>query len=90
MPIFVGRTVIPEPFNVKYWAIGNEEEASDYVGLHQDPKKYVETAWQIVKLMKLTDPSIKIVLCGGSDAWNKNCARRNEQSVRLFFNAHLY
>ncbi|HZL09745.1 MAG TPA: alpha-L-arabinofuranosidase C-terminal domain-containing protein [Prolixibacteraceae bacterium] len=61
----------PEPFNVKYWAIGNEEEAKDDAGIHQDPKKYVETAWQFVKLMKLHDPSIKIVLCGGSDAWNK-------------------
>lgn len=61
----------PEPFNVKYWAIGNEEEANDDAGIHQDPEKYVETAWQIVKLMKLHDPTIKIVLCGGSDHWNK-------------------
>ena len=61
----------PEPFNVKYWAIGNEEEADLDAGIHQDPNEYVKTAWHIVKLMKLHDPSIKIVLCGGSYEWNK-------------------
>ncbi len=79
----------PEPFNVKYWAIGNEEEANDDVGLHQDPRKYVETAWQIVKLMKLTDPTIKIVLCGGSDAWNK-IVLDEMNKVCDYFSMHIY
>ena len=29
----------PEPFNVKYWALGNEEGADADAGRHQDPKK---------------------------------------------------
>ncbi|MGQ8337783.1 alpha-L-arabinofuranosidase C-terminal domain-containing protein [Sunxiuqinia sp. A32] len=79
----------PEPFNVKYWAIGNEEEANDDAGIHQDPEKYVETAWQIVKLMKLHDPTIKIVLCGGSDYWNKTILDKMN-GVCDYLSMHIY
>jgi alpha-N-arabinofuranosidase len=79
----------PEPFNVKYWAIGNEEEANEDLGIHQDPRKYVETAWQFVKLMKLYDPNIKIVLCGSSDEWNK-IILDDMNSVCDYLSIHLY
>jgi alpha-N-arabinofuranosidase len=61
----------PEPFNVKYWALGNEEAAYDDPGRLQNPEKYVEEAWQFAKLMRLQDPSIKLVLCGTDLKWNK-------------------
>ena len=63
----------PEPFNVKYWALGNEEKAEPDAGRHQDPHKYVEDVWHFIKLMKLTDPSIKLIANGegGSEEWNK-------------------
>ena len=63
----------PEPFNVKYWALGNEEGAEPDAGRHQNPAKYVEDVWHFIKLMKLTDPSIKLIANGegGSMAWNK-------------------
>ena len=63
----------PKPFNVKYWALGNEEGADADAGKHQDPKKYVEDVWHFVKLMKLTDPSIKLIANGegGNMHWNK-------------------
>lgn len=62
-----------EPFNVKYWALGNEEGAEPDAGRHQKPRKYVEDVWLFVKLMKLTDPSIKLIANGegGSVEWNK-------------------
>ncbi|MDR2953538.1 MAG: hypothetical protein LBV43_00465 [Prevotella sp.] len=63
----------PEPFNVKYWALGNEEAAEPDAGRHQDPHKYVEDVWHFIKLMKLTDPSIKLIANGESQhtEWNK-------------------
>lgn len=63
----------PEPFGVKYWALGNEEGAEPDAGRHQDPGKYVEDVWHFIKLMKLTDPSIKLIANGegGNMHWNK-------------------
>lgn len=63
----------PEPFNVKYWALGNEEGAEPDAGRHQNPEKYVEDVWHFIKLMKLTDPTIKLIANGegGSVKWNK-------------------
>lgn len=61
-----------EPFNVKYWALGNEEAAEPDAGRHQDPHKYVEDVWHFIKLMKLTDPSIKLIANGESGNWEWN------------------
>ena len=63
----------PEPFGVKYWALGNEEAAEPDAGRHQDPNKYVTDMWHFIKLMKLTDPSIKLIADGerGIPEWNK-------------------
>ncbi len=63
----------PEPFNVKYWALGNEEAAEPDAGRHQDPHKYVEDVWHFIKLMKLTDPKIKLIANGetSNSEWNK-------------------
>lgn len=62
-----------EPFKVKYWALGNEEGAEPDAGRHQDPHKYVEDVWHFIKLMKLTDPTIKLIANGesGNNEWNK-------------------
>lgn len=59
-----------EPFNVKYWGIGNEEYAVPDAGKHQDADRYTDDSWQFVKLMKLQDPSIKITLVGNPEDLN--------------------
>lgn len=63
----------PEPFNVKYWALGNEEAAEPDAGRHQDPNFYVKDVWQYIKLMKLTDPTIELIANGerGIPEWNR-------------------
>lgn len=63
----------PEPFNVKYWCIGNESYAEADLGPHHDIDRYVTDAWEFTKHMKLMDPSIKLVFVGAvySDKWNK-------------------
>ncbi|MGQ8334979.1 alpha-N-arabinofuranosidase [Sunxiuqinia sp. A32] len=61
-----------QPFNVKFWGIGNEESADPDCGRHQDPEFYVKDTWQFVKLMKLTAPDIKLVMVGDYDMhWDK-------------------
>ena len=49
----------PEPFGVKYWGIGNE-----CYWLHDDPADYATLLRHYVKVMKLVDPTIKIVAAG--------------------------
>ena len=62
-----------QPFNVKYWALGNEEAAEPDAGRHQNPDDYVKDMWHFIKLMKLTDPTIELIADGerGNPEWNK-------------------
>jgi alpha-L-arabinofuranosidase len=80
-----------EPFNVKYWGIGNEEYAVPDAGKHQNVDKYIEDSWQFVKLMKLHDPSIKITLVGSSDDldWSRKVTKSMHQ-VSDYLAIHLY
>jgi len=80
-----------EPFNIKYWGIGNEEYAEPDAGKHQNVDTYIEDSWQIVKLMKLQDTSIKITLVGNADdlAWSRKVVAEMQQ-VCDFLSVHLY
>ncbi len=61
-----------EPFNVKYWCIGNESFAEPDMGKHHNVRKYIEDAKEFIKRMKLTDDSIKIVVVGcDNKEWNE-------------------
>ena len=81
----------PEPFNVKYWALGNEEAADADAGRHQDPKKYVTDMWHFIKLMKLTDPSIELIADGerGLPEWNKTVLQGLDGAVD-YISFHAY
>ena len=80
-----------EPFNVKYWGIGNEEYAEPDAGKHQNVDKYIEDSWHIIKLMKLQDPSIKITLVGNSEdlKWSKKVVAETHP-VCDFLAVHFY
>lgn len=80
----------PEPFNVKYWALGNEEMAEPDAGRHQNPNKYVEDVWHFIKLMKLTDPTIKLIANGeGSQEWNEIILKGLDGAID-YISYHLY
>ena len=60
----------PEPYNVKYWALGNEVYGSWQAG-HKDAAAYSADALEFGKMMRWVDPSIKLVACGGPGVdWN--------------------
>jgi alpha-N-arabinofuranosidase len=60
------------PYQVRYWGLGNEMYGEWQIGaLSADA--YVQRAREFAKVMKWTDPTIKLVSCGqsGWDAWDR-------------------
>lgn len=80
-----------EPFNVKYWALGNEEAAEPDAGRHQDPNVYVKDMWHFIKLMKLTDPTIELIADGerGKPEWNKTVLKGLDGAID-YISFHTY
>ena len=70
-----GRT---EPWKVKYWGLGNEMDGPWQMG-HRSAEDYGKFALEAAKLMKWTDPNIKLIAAGSSNygadvdwtAWNR-------------------
>lgn len=70
----------PEPYKVKYWALGNEMWG-DWQINQMTKEAYAERALQWAKALKLLDPGIQLILCGkeGATTWDfytlKHCLR---------------
>ena len=70
----------PEPYNVKYWSIGNEMYGSWQIG-HMNAGKYAQAVIEFAEAMKKVDPTIKLIAVGWyplteneripSDYWNR-------------------
>ncbi|KAJ8117014.1 hypothetical protein OPT61_g1699 [Boeremia exigua] len=60
-----------KPYNVKYWALGNECWGPWQVE-QMTKEDYAKKAWQWAKALKLLDPSITLILCGetGYSSWD--------------------
>ncbi len=56
-----------EPHDIKLWCLGNEMDGNWQMG-HKNAAEYGRTAEEAAKLMKWTDPSIQLVLCGSSNS----------------------
>ena len=52
-----------EPFNVKYWGLGNEPYGAWQMN-HYDAESYAEKAFQFAKAIKWVDPTVKLVAGG--------------------------
>lgn len=78
-----------EPYAVKYWGLGNEEDAEPDAGRLQDPADYSREAWYYAKLMKLQDPTIKLIAAGGGRAWNERVIH-DLHPVADYLALHLY
>ncbi len=59
-----------KPWNVKYWGLGNEMDGPWQMG-HRSADDYGKFALEGAKLMKWTDPTIKLVAAGSSN-YNPN------------------
>jgi alpha-N-arabinofuranosidase len=64
------------PWNVKYWALGNEIDGPWQMG-HKNVEDYTKFALEAAKAMKATDPTIKLIASGSSNygadwrLWNR-------------------
>lgn len=56
----------PEPFNIKYWDLGNEIDGSPWINGHKNAEDYVKVALEAAKALKNVDSSIKLVANGSS------------------------
>lgn len=81
----------PAPHGVKFWGLGNEEEAEPDCGRLQDPNEYAKVGWQFAKLMKLHDPTIKLIVAGvgGNTNWNATVLK-SLHPVADYLSAHWY
>ncbi len=80
----------PEPYNVKYWGLGNEMWGSWQIGaLSADD--YVRKAIEFAKVMLWTDPNIELVSCGqdGSSAWDRTVLEGMAKFIR-YHSIHIY
>ncbi len=85
-----------EPWKVKFWGLGNEMDGPWQMG-HRSAEDYGKFALEAAKLMKWTDPSIKLIAAGssnyqpGSDwtGWNRTILQFLNQHAD-YLSLHMY
>ncbi len=79
-----------EPYNVKYWGLGNEMYGSWQIG-RLSAEDYVKKAVEFAKVMQWTDPNIQLVGCGqnGWSDWDRIVLEGLAPFVR-YHSIHLY
>ena len=80
-----------EPFNVKYWGLGNEMYGNWQIGATEDPSDYVQLAKEFAKVMLWIDPSIELVSCGlsGWQDWDNVVIAGLARYIR-YHSIHIY
>jgi alpha-N-arabinofuranosidase len=78
----------PEPYNVKWWGIGNEMYGDWQLG-YMPLDHYAQKHNRFAAAMRKADPSIKIVAVGDAGAWSegmlKSCADRMDLISEHFY-----
>jgi alpha-L-arabinofuranosidase len=85
-----------DPWKVTYWGLGNEMDGPWQMG-HRTADDYGKFALEAAKLMKLTDPSIKLIAAGSSNftngidwiGWNRTVLEYLKPQVD-YLSLHLY
>lgn len=82
-----------DPYNVKYWDIGNETFGDWEIG-HTTAAEYCEKLGKFASAMKAKDPSIQILACGGdgddrSQNWNEVLRKHASEYIDLL-GLHMY
>jgi len=81
-----------EPYNVKYWGLGNELYGPWQAG-RKTAKEYALLAVEFAKMMRWVDPSIKLIASGGGDRpgsdWNREVLEQLVDTVD-YISLHQY
>jgi alpha-N-arabinofuranosidase len=78
----------PEPWGVKFWAIGNEMYGSWQLG-HMPLSDYVRKHTQYAVAMKAMDPSIQVVAVGAVGRWSETMLAEASNHMDLI-SEHFY
>ena len=80
----------PEPYDVRYWEIGNEIWG-DWVRGHSDATTYARNFNRYVKAMRAVDPSIRVIAVGDNDmAWNRTVLQLATERADFLAIHHYY
>lgn len=78
-----------EPYNVKYWGVGNEIYGEWQIG-HKNAEDYAKAAVEFCKVMRWMDPRIKLVACGnGEPNWDRPVLEATARYID-YISAHHY
>ena len=78
-----------EPFNIKYWGLGNEMGGSWQIGM-KTADEYARIALEAAKVMKWTDPTIHIIADGFSDMTWRWKALQSCYHLADYLSIHCY
>lgn len=80
----------PEPYKVKYWALGNEIWGPWQVE-QMTKEDYAKKAFQWAKALRLLDPSLCLILCGetGHSSWDHHVLKECVSQVDMH-SIHIY
>lgn len=78
----------PEPYNVRYWGIGNEMYGNWQLG-HMPLEEYVKKHNAFVEAMRKKDPNIKVVAVGNVGPWTEGMFRHCADFIDLM-SEHFY
>jgi len=82
----------PEPFNVKYWGVGNETWGG---GGNMTPEVYAHEYRKYATIMSNTDPTIKLIGSGANSidySWTKRFMEifASSDKIMSYFSLHYY
>ena len=79
----------PAPYNVRYWGLGNELYGEWQTG-HKTAHEYARLAEETAKVIRWTDPTVKLVACGAQRVdWDWEVLQRTAPYVD-YISAHFY
>jgi len=78
----------PEPYNVKWWAIGNEMYGSWQLG-HMPIDEYTKKHNEVVKAMRKVDKNIKPIAVGEVGEWSQKMLENSSDYMSLI-SEHIY
>ena len=78
-----------EPFNIKYWGLGNEMGGAWQIGM-KTADEYARIALEAAKVMKWTDPTIHIICDGFSDMTWRWKALQSCYHLADYLSIHCY
>lgn len=72
----------PEPYNVRYWSVGNENWGSHEIGA-KTQQEWGLFVRETVKMMRRVDPSIILTAAALGDDWNRNLLNHAGGSLNM-------